>query len=508
MASTPTDSGESLLSTLTGALAAVVNFSADDIAKALGVWFAAKAAISTVASGVAEIVTHGTIQGVQAKYTDIPLSAVQLADMVVRNVLPDPAGGSTGTRLTNIEGHDVYAEAAFTGIDPQRMNALILDTGESYGVIDALRLYNRGLSMYGLNAVANPAAGAPLYSAGASLQTEYGITQAELQKVIYYSRIRNEFTPDLLKLARNTLSPADAVELAVKQIVDMSTATDLFVAAGGVKEQFDALVAGAGDSIGVEKAVELYAHKTIDEETLRNAVAMSRMNPRFYPLTEVQADGTIPLNHKWLPPYEIREAVTAGTITAATALTWMLEMGYAPDQAQAFAGALGTGTVAATKHETAGMVLAEYQAKLLTEAEATTALENLGYTTASIPFFLQYAQARAVVSARDTAVSRIRQGYLLGLTSTGLATNSLSQVGVPQAAITAYLADWDAEASVPHTALTTAEIGKLLEGGHVATADAEALWKMKGYTTADISYLLALYPPPAVTPPVSDTGLT
>jgi len=507
MASTPSDSGQSLLDTLTGALKAVVTLSADDIAKALGVWFAAKAAVSTVASGVAQIVTHGTLQGVQARYTDIPLSAAQLADMVVRNVLPDPMGGTGTPRQNNIQGHDVYTEASYTGIDQSRMNALILDTGESYGVIDALRLYNRGLDMYGLVPTPNRQPGQPLYTQGASLQTEYGITQAELQKVIYYSRIRNEFTPDLLKLARNTLSPADAVELVVKQIVDEATGKRLFVAAGGVEEQFDVLVGGAGDSIGIEKAVELYAHNTISAETLADIVALSRMNPRFYPLTKPAADGTIPLNHRWLAPYQIREAARTGQVTSAQALTWMIELGYPLDQAQAFVSSLSGAVVAGTKQETAGMVLTEYEAKLLTEAEATTALHNLGYEVAAVPFLLQYAQARGVISARNTAVSRIRQGYLLGLVNNDQATTELAQVGVPQAAIVTYLADWGAELSVPHTALTTAEIGKLLEEGHVNVARAEQLWRMKGFTTEDLAYLVLLYPPAAPAPPPTTTGL-
>ena len=72
------------------------------------------------------------------------------------------------------------------------------------------------------------------------------------------------------------------------------------------------------------------------------------------------------------------------------------------------------------------MVLTELQAGMITEADATTALANLGYASTAIPFLLQYAQAKAVISARNTAVSRVRSGYLAGAITSDQATASLS----------------------------------------------------------------------------------
>jgi hypothetical protein len=517
-----TDTGDlsagtpSIWTQISNTIGSLVNLSPDSLAKAWGLWTAAKAAVNTVASGVASAAVGSTIYQAQAKYMPNPLTPAVLADMVVRNILPDSTG-TTGTPPADfpaprmpggVAGHSATDEAALSGISGNRFAALAYATGESYGIVDALRMWDRGNYLKAANPGPNYTSGTPLYIAGGSQADLYGITEAELDTVIAYSRVRDEFIPDLKKSAKNTISPADAVEIAVKQIMSVADATDLYAAGGGMPEQFQMLVDSAGDSAGVEKATELYGHGVITYGQLQQIVAMSRMNHRFYYLAGIGPDGPTttepyqaPFNLKWLPPYEIKEAATAGVVTQQQALQWMLEQGYPEDQANAFAGTLATGTVTTVKHETEAMVLSELTAGMISQGEATTALGNLGYAADAIPFILQYTQARAVISARNTAVSRVRSGFLVGAVSADQATASLSQVGVPQPTITALIADWTAEKAVPHTGLTVAQIGKLLGESYITADEASQLWQLKGYSLTDVGYLFALYPPP--TPPSS-----
>lgn len=505
----------SLWTQISNTIGSLVNLSPDSIAQAWGLWTAARAAVNTVASGVASAAVGSTIYKAQAQYQPNPLTPAVLADMVVRNILPDSTGTNSAAapkpgdaRMPGgVNAGTATAEAALSGLSGDRFAALCYDTGESYGIVDALRMWDRGTYLYAANPGPNYSTGTPLYVAGGSQATLYGITEAELDNVIYYSRVRDEFIPDLKKSAKNTISPADAVEIAVKQIMSVGDATDLYAAGGGMPEQFQMLVDAAGDSAGVEKATELYGHGIITYGQLEQIVAMSRMNHRFYYLAGIGPDGPTttepyqaPFNLKWLPPYEIKEAATAGVVDQATALKWMLAQGYPEDQAAAFAGTLSTGTVTTVKHETEAMVLAELTAGMISQGEATTALTNLGYAADAIPFILQYTQARAVISARNTAVSRVRSGFLVGAVTSDQATASLSQVGVPQATITSLIADWTAERSVPHTGLTVAQIGKLLGESYITADQASQLWQLKGYSVVDVGYLFNLYPPPAAPP--------
>lgn len=504
---------DTVLSALLGGWHAFADLLAGDVAKVLGLWTAARAAVQTVASGIARAATQQTINQANAKYPHVPLSPPDLADMIVRNVLTDStkAAGIAGAgypppRIGTIGGRSASDEAALSGIDEDRFAALVADNGESYGIIDALRMWNRGTYMYGL--VPGPAyhTGVPLYQAGPNLAKTYGITEAELDGVIAYSRVRPEYTGQLKKLAKNTLSPADAVEMAVKQIVPVELAQSLFEAAGGVGEQFAALVDAAGDSAGVEKVVDLLAHGVIKPGQARQAIGMSRLNPRFYYLSEPDKDGNIPLNYKWLPIYELRQAMMTGLLDHDTALEWMRQDGYSEEQANLFLKASAAGSLSNPKAESLSVILAEYSAKVITESQATSALTDLGFIAESIPFLLQYATTKVVLAARNSAITRVRAGYMLYLIDDAQATADLTDLGLPGLAIADYLAAWHVERSVPHTALTTAEIGKLLKDGNIDVSTAETLWKTRGYTPTDVQYLLILYPPPAPPPPAVPAG--
>lgn len=486
------DSTESNLDKITGAAEGLAKLSATALAQAVGLWVAASTAIRTVAGGIAEAATMTTITAAQAKYMGVPLTPAVLADMVVRN-LKTSAAATT--------------EAALSGLDPARFAALVADTGESYGILDALRLYNRGLTMSALVPGPNYSTGTPLYVAGENLAPTYGISEAELKTVIYYSRVRDQFIPDLLKLAKNTLSPADAVELAVKQVVPTDVAQSLFEAAGGVGEQFQALVDAAGDAAGIEKSISLFTHGDIDEGELKQILGLSRINPRFYKLYLPDSKGDVAMNAKWLAPYEVGEALTSGAIDAATALTWLLEEGYPEDQAKAFASAKASSAVSTPKSETASQILKEFGASLLTEVEATSALTSLGYTKTAIPFLLQYATASAMVAARNAAVARVKAAYLIKDITETTAKQDLGSLGIPNAAITTYLADWAVELATPHAHLSAAQVGKLLEEGHLGIDQAQEKWQAMGYSSTDSALLLYIYPagskePPAPPPPV------
>lgn len=482
-------------------LKALATSDATALAKIVGMWTAARAAVSTLASGIAAAATQKAVNEALAKYQDVPISVAALSDMVVRNVLPGPGVPPANARVGSVDGHDATAEAALSGVSAERFNALVLDNGESYGILDALRMYNRGVLMPSL--VPGPAyeTGTPLYEAGPNLAAQYGISYDELLKVVHYSRVRDEFVPDFLKLAKNTLSPADAVELAVKQVVHQDVARSLFEAAGGVGEQFDALVDAAGDSLGVEKAAELFSHGVITEGELLQILGLSRVNKRFYRYLLPDGKNPPPVMRKWLPIYELRVALETGMIDQATAMTWMHQEGYDAEQSSLFLAASSVGALRNPKSETEAIILAEYEANMITEEQATTALTNLGYLATSIPFILQYVQAKRIVSARTSAITRVRAGYLLNLVTSDQATTDLSQLGLPQPAITALLEDWTVERDVPHTALTTAEIGKLVKDGAMDVATGERYWSMRGYTPADIQWLLVIYPPPAPPPP-------
>ena len=465
--------------TILKALKAVAGYTAEGIADAVAVWDTARQAVRTVAGAVASAATQNEVNKALARYQDVPLSPAVLADAVIRNIMSEEAA---------------TAEAAFSGLNAERFATMVTDTGESYGIIDALRLWHRGSYLAEIVPTGATGAASYPYTLGGSLGGTYGITQPELDKVIYYSRVRDEFIPDLLKLSYNTMSPADAIGVAIKGRMDPADAKQLFLAGGGMPEQWDLLYEAAGDSMGVVGAVMLHHRGYITDAELEDVLYQSRINPRFYPLVKLQY-------LHFLAPYQIAQAVKSGVVDAETANKWLLESGYPADQAAAFASTEAAGTIHTAKAETEGMILADYEAQIITEAEATQALTALGYIPSAIPFVLETYAARRVIAMRNAAITRLRLGFLAGAVSVDDVRTDLGTLGVPPAAVDSFLQAWRIELATPTKRLTMAQVGKLLEEGHMTSAEGVAYWERLGYTGPDTAWLLLLYPPGSKAPP-------
>jgi hypothetical protein len=231
---------------------------------------------------------------------------------------------------------------------------------------------------------------------------------------------------------------------------------------------------------------------------------MSRVNPRFYYAYLDPAGGPGPVHAKWLAPYEVGEAVSAVHATAAQGLTWLLDEGYDQEQAAAFIQAKSTTAVAKVKEETTAQVLKMYGAKLWTADQASAELGNLGYTPAAITVLLAQAESQAIITAHNSAVSRVRASYLVGQLTDTAAVVDLQALGVPQAAITDFISDWHVEKTTPTHHLSAAQVGRLTEDGYITAEVAQAKWVAMGYSSDDAALLLIIYPPP--NPPVPGAG--
>ncbi len=483
-----TGQDQSLATSLLNAIKSAATGSVEVLAGILTTWATARQAVRTVATAVAAAATQSEVNKAAARYQDVPLTPAVLADMVIRQIMPQDQAA---------------AEAAFSGLDRDRFDFLVTETGESYGIVDALRLWHRGSYLFDPVAGNQSGAGAYPYTIGQGLGTEYGITKDELDKVIYYSRVRDEFIPDLLKLSWTSMSPADAVDVAIKGRMAPEDAKVLFMAGGGMPEQFDLLYDAAGDSMGVATAVMLHHRGYLTDAELTDVLYQSRINPRFYPLVKLQY-------LHFLAPYQIAQAVRAGVVDADTANKWLLESGYPADQAAAFASTEAAGSIHTAKAETEGMILADFEAQLITEAEATQALTSLGYVPEAIPFILEVYSARRVIAMRNAAVTRLRAAYITGSIGSDIVRTDLGTLGIPTTAVQAFLDAWDIERTTPSKRLTMAQVGKLVEEAAMTADEAAAYWERLGYDPADVQWLLRIYVPgskaPLPPPPTTTTA--
>lgn len=503
-ATTPaqTATGQSLLTILGNLVNWITdpNKDATVIAQVLGLWTAARAAVSTAASGIASAAVQTTINNALAKYQDIPLSPALLAAAVIKNVLPDSTGtinapaNYPGAYMPNgVNGGTATQEAALNGISGDRFAAMVLANGESYGLIDALRLLNRDKKLSNWAATGTGAVGSPLYSSTGDLSAAYAIQQAEFDKVAAYSNMRPQFIGDILKLAHDTISPADAVELAVKNIISESDARTLYSAAGGMPEQFDLLFRGAGDAAGLEHAMEINNHGLISDAEMDQIIGMSRLNPAFYKLYQRSGTTVAPMSRKWLPVFELTRMVETGLMPEADAITYMEKQGYSSADAKLFFQTAQLQRVISIRGATESQIAEDWQAGLITQAQATEALTNIGYQSWAIPIVLDTYEARKVISARNNVVTRTRSAVLVGGISSQEAVADLESVGFSAPAAQEMVADWTVEANTPNKVMPYPMVGYLLQGGQMGTQDGVNYFRRSGYTQTDAEFMVKYY---------------
>lgn len=389
-----------------------------------------------------QIVSQPALNEAWSEYPSIPLSPADLADMVERNI---------------IEQADGEAAAAQSGLGKEQFDLLVLNTGEPIGIDQALTLWLRG-----------------------AMNDDF------LEKTVYYSRVRNEFLPYIKALAHHQMSPADAIEIALKRVDTQDNARKYFAEGGGLPDQFDVLLAAAGSPIGPEAAANLLAHGVIDKATFDSVVAHSRINPMF---TQLVADTHL----KWLSVYQIGEALKAGTVTPQVAAEWLVQDGYNADQAAAFTGGSATGKTVKPKSETESLILEEYQAMLMSEAEATSMLAQLGYSQGEITLLLELATAKQILAQRNQAVGKVRTLFITKKITKGQASTDLDALGIATQARDAFIASWTVEQTTNIKQFSEAQIGSFLKKGLITATEAVSRWEAMGYVTADAQLLAQSY---------------
>ena len=408
--------------------------------------------------GLASIQSRNVLQQFQATRPDVVLSPELLADAVERNVLLEERA---------------CEEAAASGVSADRFHNMVLLAGDSVGPIQAIELLRRGK-----------------------------ISPERFAQMIAYSRIKTEYIPDLMQLAYEPLSAADVIEARLKNVItDDATAIAKFNEAGALTEDYQIALQSAGNAIGVEAALNLYNHGLISRDEVNKVILHSRINPIFEGIA-------FELRHKWLSPYQVHQALVAGTVTPAVAQEWLVQDGYSAEQAKAFATATATTKPVKAKEETESQILELYQTGFLPHADAVTALNNLGYSNAIIDYLLDLTDAKAISSARSAAVTRTRTAYLARRLTLDQARAELKTLGMQAHAIAEVSAAWKAELDSTFKQLTAAQVAALYKDGLVTLEWAQGELVQMGYTDTGGNLFLASHTknialvPESIRPPV------
>lgn len=388
---------------------------------------------------------RGVTQLLQSKYANVPLSPADAADAVIRSIIDQGQG----------EG-----QASLSGVGAQTFDQLVQLTGE-VPPLDEMR----------------------------TLLIQGRISEIDFERIFKYSRVRNEWLNNYTEAHYKPLSGADIVEGFVKGHLDHSEAQARFGVGGGMPDEFDLAVAIAGNPIGVEQALALFNHGLIDEDQARSVIKASRINPRF-------EDMALLTRFHYLSVFQIERMLTQGTVSHEDAARWLQEEGLPADQVAGLIKGAATTKATKAKQASESLVLDNYEAGFITNAQAVDQLGNLGYHPDEAAIIIESYDARRVLMLRNHGVTATGKAYKAGVIDKQTASSDLDALGVSSTLRDHYLALWEVERKTDFKEFTRAEIGSMFKKGIISESFAVDQWQSMGYTSAQAMLLLFEYGKP------------
>lgn len=391
------------------------------------------------------IVWRNTINDIYKANRYFPLSPADAADAVIRSLMSkDEADGW----------------AAQSGINPHAFGYMVDLTGEP-PPLDEMR----------------------------TLLAQGRISEADFERILRYSRVRDEWLGDYIKAHNKPLSAADIVEGFIKGQLSEGDAAQRYGIGGGMPDEFALAAAIAGNPIGVEQALSLLNHGLINEDQARNVIKHSRINPMF-------EDMALLTRFHYLTAFQIERMLTQGTVTPEDASRWLIEDGYPADQVAGLVKGATTTKASKPKQVAETLVLDNYEAGFITGAQAVAQLGNLGYSPEEAGIIIESYDARRVLTLRNQGVAAVGKGFKAGIVDRSTASGDLDALGVSATLRDHYLALWEVERKTEFKTFTKAEIGSMFKKGIVTADWAVKQWLAIGYNSAQAQMLLYEYGQP------------
>lgn len=439
----------SILSGARGLLGKV--FAKNSVAEQILVWQVAGQVIGAL---MAPMLTELTkLVNSQAQTT--PLSAAQLADMVVRAI------------VSASEGADL---AKLVGVAPSDFRRLVDAAGDGPSPGDLVVALRRGL-------IAQHGAGAD------STSFEQGIRE---------SHLHNKWTDIVRQLGTALPSPTDALEALLEGQVDDATARSLYEKFGGDPEHFTMLFNTRGSAPTPLEASEMANRGIIPWDGTGAGVT-----------SQHQAFLEGPYRDKWLEPYRklaeykppartITAMVRSGALSDEKALKLFRELGLAQDMAQAMLDDAHHQKLAASKDLAKGDVETLYRDQVISAADATTMFGALGYSAQESAWLLAMQDLKRSVAAINAATSRVHTLYVNRKIDKAGAVGALNSLHVPAAQVDQLLSTWDIERFTNVKVLSQGEIASAFFYKILGQDEAMAELVAIGFTPLDAWIILSV----------------
>jgi hypothetical protein len=365
----------------------------------------------------------------------------RLAQLVTFGVLSEP---------------DATAMAARSGMRSDDFHRLVLGNGMPPSTQELLFAYRRGV-----------------------------INRDRLYKGIQQGPLRNEWFDVVESMGLVPMSVAEAIEAAVKGHLPPDQARAIAQQNGLIPEQFDTLLATAGNPPGIQEMLGWYNRRLMTREQVVQGIRESRLNNKYIDLV-VKASEVLP------PMTVIRSMYIHGSIDLQRALDLLAQHGYAHDVAAALLDSAQAHHTQKDRELTAAEVVGLYQDQAVTRDVAKQWLVALRYKETDAEWKLDLADMARLKKYRDAVIARVHSAYVKHLMDEIEVNSRLDRVGVPATMKTQLITIWDIERESVSRTLTEAQVMQALKAQWLDEAGALARLVGMGYAPDDGVILINL----------------
>lgn len=412
--------------------------------------------VGSIVSALMDPAISELTQVMRAQTTLEPLSPSELAALAARNYL---------------SVDDAVSNGAKHGIDTGNMHHLIEIAGAVPPAEVLIEAVRRGLI-------------------GAS---DAGNGPLSLHDALVRGGLKSEWAAIYQNLIVQNPTWNDALDALLEGQISKAESLKWFKLAGGNPEAFDWLYDSRGTAPTPDMAGTMANRGIIDWDGT---------GPDKVTFQQAFLEG--PWRNKWEPamrrlmeyhppPRTVTALLRSGAITQAEALTLFKQQGLSPELAAAYVKDAQHTTAASAKELTKSDIESLYQSHVITLADATKMLADLGYSDSHAKVLLSGVDLRRTISATNSAITRVRSQYTGHKITRTVAQSALTDLGLDAAQSNELLATWDIESGIVIKELTPAQIGSALHLEIVTQDEAIAELTAIGYTPWDAWVLLSVH---------------
>jgi hypothetical protein len=366
-------------------------------------------------------------QGLEPEWIDdlvqvknVLLDPADIARAIHKSLIPDPGllavpqpSGTGKVPAYPVYPIDALAEAAGSGLDRDRLGALVGLQGNPMGAHEAAQAVFRGV-----------------------------IEPVDYDRAIAEGNTRNEWGAAIFEQSRQIPSVTNYVEAFVRGWITEEQMQAGVARHGMTPEDanLEFLIHGRPLSwhqvfIGLRRGGVYNGPTDAIDPAFLKALRESNIRPEWYNLAWAQ-------RYSYPAAFVLRTLVQSGDLTAKEGEQILLFEGWEPKLAATVAAKWAQGTTAAAKEATASDLLTLYDGKRATRADTLAALEALGYPADEAASKVDVVDARRVASAKSAAISDLHTTYKKGDLSDAAATTALEAIGVAEWAVPLIVSAW------------------------------------------------------------------